>query len=278
MELSFSRMNGLGNRFAIVDVRAQPLSPAQIKTLACEIKGIDQLLLLEAPRAKSEAAALFMGIYNKDGTQAKACGNGVRCVAWLALEAMKADGKNSDEITIDTLGGVIACRRKDEKIEATMGVPKWQWADIPLSTPRDTLNLSFSSVPPSLGLGTAISVGNPHLVFFPNELATGLDWRALGADLTQDPLFPEGVNVSFVIVKDTGLEVKVWERGAGATLACGTAACAALVAACRRFPVMPRALPVHLPGGVLEIHWRKQDSQVLMTGAVSWEGVETTHV
>jgi diaminopimelate epimerase len=274
MEVSFARMNGAGNRFAIIDTRRNPLGAEVALVLAQQIERIDQLLLLRAPEG---AGDLFMAIYNRDGSEARACGNGVRCVAWLALEAMKEAGQNKDSITIETLGGLVVCRKQGERVEVNMGVPKFDWADIPLAQPRDSLNIRLESAPSSAGLGTAVNIGNPHIVFFPSDIAR-FDWQEVGRTLEQDSLFPEGVNVSFARVKDEGLELKVWERGAGATQACGTAACAALVAACRRFPVMPHALPVKLPGGILEIQWRKQDKAVLMAGSTQWEGADSIHV
>ena len=281
MEISFARMNGLGNRFAIIDDRKLCLRAGVAEGLATRIEGIDQLLVLQAPRGEG---ALFMAIYNSDGSQAEACGNGVRCVAWLGLEAMKettatasgggggsSGGGATDSIAIETLGGLVMCRRRGDLIEADMGLPKFDWQEIPLSQARDTLNLRFDEVPTAVGLGTAVNVGNPHLVFFPSVASSSFDWRALGEALGKHPLFSHGVNVSFVSIKDEGLVVDVWERGAGATQACGTAACASLVAACRRFPVMPRTAPVRLAGGLLEIHWRAADNHILMTGGITWE-------
>lgn len=275
MEISFARMNGLGNRFAIIDVRKlPPFEPSQEAALAQKIEGLDQLLLLKPSQKTGD---LFMAIYNKDGSVASACGNGVRCVAWLALEAIEAEGKKLDSIAIETLGGLVQCRKQGELIEANMGQPKFDWQDIPLTQPRDSLNIRLDCAPASAGLGTAVNIGNPHIVFFPNDLAA-FDWQDVGRALEKDALFPQGVNVSFAKVQDDGIALNVWERGAGATQACGTAACATLVAACRRFPVMPRALPVKLAGGTLEIHWRKQDNSVLMAGAVQWEGAEKINV
>lgn len=270
MELSLARMNGLGNHFAIIDMRSQNLPPSlSAADLAQRIEGIDQLLLLERARAGND---LFMAIYNKDGSEAEMCGNGVRCVAWLALKAMKAHN-----INIETLGGLVQCRKQGELIEANMGKPSFSWAEIPLSEVRDTLNIRLDEVAINLGLGIAVNIGNPHIVFFPNALAE-FDWQKTGRALAQHPLFPQGVNVSFAAVKNDGLEIKVWERGAGATKACGTAACAALIAAVRRFPIMPRTAPVKLPGGVLEISWVKESSEVLMSGRVQFEKAETINV
>lgn len=270
MELSMIKMNGLGNRFAIIDLRNQNLPQnLSMANLAQRFDEIDQLLLLENAHADND---LFMGIYNKDGSQAEACGNGVRCVAWLALEAME-----QKHINIETLGGVVKCFKNGNLIEANMGKPSFDWKKIPLSEIRDTLNIRIDGVEINLGLGIAVNIGNPHIVFFPNQLAE-FNWQETGRMLEKHPLFPQGVNVSFAAIKNDSLEIKVWERGAGATQACGTAACAALVAAVRRFPIMPRTAPVKLPGGALEINWQKESDEILMSGGVEFEGAETINV
>ncbi len=276
MDIKIERMNGLGNRFAILDIRAMAaMSLADKSAWARRVGGCDQALFLLLPRGSGD---LLMEIFNKDGSEAEACGNGTRCVAWAEMRRL-----DRRAVFIETKAGTFACRAKDEikdaQIEVDMGTPRFGWGEIKLAQAReDTAWLSLSSAPDALGQGTALNIGNPHIVFFPQDMS-GLEIRRIGPALEHDPLFPEGVNITLAEQKASDhLKIKVWERGAGATRACGTAACATLIAAHRRKLNIARAAKIELPGGVLNIHWRKSDSHVLMTGPVAWDGEEMVHV
>ena len=282
MDIQIQRMNGLGNRFAIIDMRAlEAMNQADKSALARRVGGCDQALFLLPPRAGGD---LLMEIFNKDGSEAEACGNGTRCVAWAEMRRLgRAD------ILIETRAGVLACREIgadganiDTHIEVDMGVPRFGWDEIKLATPHaDTAWLEVPAAPASLGLGTALNIGNPHIVFFPQDEAgiDGLDIEQIGMSLEHDPLFPEGINITLAEQKALDhLKIKVWERGAGATRACGTAACACLVAAHRRKMDIARAAKIEMPGGILNVCWREKDGHVLMAGAVIWDGEEIINV
>ncbi len=271
MDIHIQRMNGLGNRFAILDFREAAASFPEKAALARQVGGCDQALFLLPPRG---AGDLRMEIFNRDGSEAEACGNGTRCVAWAEMRRL---GRKA--VVIETKGGALTCRIEGDQVEVDMGAPRFGWDQIKLSERRaDTTWLSFANLPASLGAGTTLNMGNPHIVFFPQDMAA-LDIKQIGAALEHDLLFPEGVNITLAAQKAADhLNIKVWERGAGATRACGTAACAALVAAHRRKMNVRRAAKVELPGGILDVCWREDDGHVLMTGPVAWDGEETIHV
>jgi diaminopimelate epimerase len=261
--MRFIKMHGLGNDFVILDLRDGTEAPARDKIAAIANRktgiGCDQLILL-LPRKHPEAA-LFMKIYNQDGSEAEACGNATRCVASLV---MKESGK--DMVVIETVAGNLPCwQEPDGRITADMGQPKFGWKDIPLSEERDTLNLKIGEGDVKDPVG--VNVGNPHAVFFVKNVEK-IDVQKIGPGLESHKLFPNKINVEFVEVKSPReLRMRVWERNAGETHACGSGACATLVAAVRR-GLAERKADVVLDGGTLSINWR-DDDHILMTGAAA---------
>jgi len=261
-------MHGLGNDFVVVDLRAQPVAidAAAARTLADRRTGIgcDQVILLEPPRNPS--AQVFMRIRNPDGSEAEACGNGTRCVA-----ALLAAETGERRIRIETAAGLLdAEAASDGRISVDMGVPRTGWRDIPLARPMDTLRVDLVHGP--LAEPVCTSIGNPHATFFVPD-AEAIDLAALGGALEHDKLFPERANIGVATVRDPAtIRLRVWERGAGLTPACGSGACAALVAAHRR-GLTGRTAAVLVDGGRLDIAWR-DDGHVVMTGpaALSFEG------
>jgi diaminopimelate epimerase len=257
MTIRFVKMHGCGNDFVILDGRSRALaiSPVGAAALADRHTGIgcDQLIVIEA----ADVPGAFMRIYNPDGSEAGACGNATRCVADIL---MRECGQTA--VTIRTISGDLpAIRRTDGLIQVDMG-PAWlDWADIPLTRPMDTLRLDLPGEP------AAASMGNPHATVFVADL-DAVDVTALGPKLEHDPIFPERANIGFAQVIDPEtIRLKVWERGAGLTLACGSGACATLVNAHRR-GLTHRAARVIVDGGSLDIAWR-DDGHVLMTGPVA---------
>ena len=262
MRLSFTKMHGLGNDFVVVDGRKGRLSldDEDVRKIADRRIGVgcDQLLILEKPKAKGD---VFLRIKNADGTEAEACGNGTRCIAQLV---MRESGKR--EITVETVAGPVAAHQAGgQRVGVDMGTPRLGWKDIPLARDCDTLNVPLSLGP--LVVPGCTSMGNPHATFFVED-AEAIELAALGPRLDQDPLFPERANIGVVqVLSPERLRFRVWERGAGITRACGTGACAALVAAARR-GLAKRQAEIVLDGGSLEIEWR-EDGHVLMTGPVA---------
>jgi diaminopimelate epimerase len=266
--VAFRKMHGLGNDFVVLDQRRDPIriDAARARALADRHTGIgcDQLLLLEPPR--NRLAQVFMRIFNPDGSEAQACGNGTRCVARLIAAET---GRNA--ISIETVAGLLDAT-VDETGAATvdMGAPLLSWHDIPLAHAADTLHVKLRRG--SLSNPVCTNMGNPHATFFVDD-ADAVDLAKLGPLLEHDPLFPERANIGVATVRDPRtIRLRVWERGVGITRACGSGACAALVAAHRRDLTGNRAT-VMLDGGALEIGW-PDDAHVLMTGpaTLSFEG------
>jgi diaminopimelate epimerase len=263
MDRAFLKMNGLGNDFVIVagDGAAFEPTAAEARAIADRDHGIgcDQLIAI-APSDKAEAR---MRIWNADGGEVEACGNAARCVAWLMMEA-----SGRDQTSLETAGGLLAARRAGPgAVTIDMGAPGLGWRDIPLSSEQDTRRIA-APLDAALGAPGAVSMGNPHVVFFVSDVESAAVNEA-GPRLERHPLFPERANVGFAQIIDRGrIRLKVWERGVGQTRACGTGACAALVAAARR-GLTGRAATVQLDGGELFIDWRESDGHVLMTGPVS---------
>jgi diaminopimelate epimerase len=262
MKYHFRKMNGLGNDFVIFDQREVnfDLTPERIQAIAHRRFGIgcDQLIILENP--KNFPADVFMRIFNADGHEVGACGNATRCLGSLLAEEFKRN-----QITIETIEGLLQAQRLDnDTIQVNMGAPRLDWQAIPLAKATDTLHL-----PIKLGVlndPVAVSMGNPHMVFFVKD-AAAIDLYTLGKELTQHPLYPEQANVEIVEVLDRHtLRVRVYERGTGITMACGTGASASVVAAVRRGLTEPQVTVV-LDGGSLDITY--QDS-VMITGPVGY--------
>ncbi len=267
-QLPFTKMHGLGNDFVVLDARAQPLSldAAAARAIADRHRGVgcDQILILEPP--KEASAQAFMRIRNADGGEAEACGNGARCVAALL---MGESGR--DAVTIETLGGNLTAIKAGElRVAVDMGAPRFAWQEIPLARQCDTLHVPLGLE--ALADPVCTSMGNPHATFFVPDIAA-VDLARLGPKLEHDPIFPARANIGVAqILGPTRLRLRVWERGDGLTLACGSGACAALVAAARR-GLAERSAEVILDGGALTIEWRA-DNHVIMTGpvAVSFSG------
>ncbi len=258
--IKFTKMHGLGNDFVIIDARRSTVSltPDNVRAIAARQTGVgcDQLIVMEPPG--NGGADLFMRIHNADGGEVGACGNATRCVAALL---MMQDGR--DSARIETGGGMLVAESRDDgMVSVDMGVPGLEWRDIPLSQPEDTMCLELSHGP--VRDPAAVSMGNPHCVYFVDNLdATPVE--SLGSELETHNLFPEHANIGFAQILDTEtLRLRVWERGVGLTMACGTGACAAVVAASRR-GLAGRQVETQLDGGSLRIDWRKDD-HVMMTG------------
>lgn len=266
----YAMMNGLGNEILVVDLRGadEPVPADEVREIALR-PGLrfDQLMAIRTPR--SADGVVFVEIYNSDGSQSGACGNGSRCVAWYLT---KESGR--DLVAFDTLAGRIACH-KDEpwRFSADMGRPRLAWNEIPMRDFVPDTAMAKIDLPPgcaALGVPAAASMGNPHAVFFVDNLEV-VDLAKVGPLLEHHPAFPERVNVSLAKVEARDLILlRVWERGVGLTRACGTAACAALVSAVRR-DKCDRRSRVRLPGGELTIYWR-DDDRVVMTGPCELEG------
>ena len=223
--------------------------------------GCDQVVVIEAP-ANGRADA-FLRFYNADGGEAQACGNGTRCVAALLM-----GDSGADQITLETVAGLLAgTRRSDGRVSVDMGPPKTEWREIPLARAGDTLHLDLAAGP--LEDPVAVNMGNPHAVFFVPDVAA-IDIAALGPTLERDPIFPERANIGVAEVRAPGrIRLRVWERGAGITRACGSGACAAVVVG-RIQNKLDETVDVELRGGHLMVSWAGEDCPVLMTGPATF--------
>ena len=275
-------MNGAGNRFAVFDAWDAPefaLSASQVRDI-CEpggrymgALGADQLIVVRKP--KSESADVFMEIRNRNGGEVDACGNATRCVAWLWFRDM-----GGETCTVETNADLLHCTRAGEmSVTVDMGEPRLDWRQIPLKEAMHTHHIDVKIGPiddPVLHNPGAVNMGNPHCVFFVEDFETAKPDR-VGPMVEYFPLFPEQANVSFARVdarRPDGTDrvrLKVWERGVGITQACGTAACATVVAGVRQ-KRMSREAEVELDGGILHIRWDEATNHVFMTGPVELEG------
>jgi len=264
----FLKMHGLGNDFVVLDARAADfeLTPERRRTIADRRLGVgcDQLIVLERPTDRE--ADVFMRIYNPDGGEAGACGNATRCVASVVM-----DERNSDHVTVQTIAGLLESQKTGlgsnglPVISVDMGPARLDWREIPVSQACDTNHLPLGLGPLQDPVGT--NMGNPHATFFVDD-ADAIPLAELGPKLEHDRLFPERANIGVAqLVGEDRLRLRVWERGAGITLACGSGACAAVVAASRRGLVQRKA-DVVLEGGTLTIEWLR-DGHVLMTGGIA---------
>jgi diaminopimelate epimerase len=270
-DLPFARMNGLGNAILVVDGRAEDfagLSPDEARRLARrEETRFEQLMLLRAPRTNGTDA--YVEIFNADGSRAGACGNGTRCVAhYLFAETGR------DRFTLETTAGLLVATDADrDLITVDMGAPRFGWAQIPLAEEfADTTGIELQIGPidaPILHTPSVVNVGNPHAVFWVDADPDGFALDRFGPMLENHPMFPERANISLAqVLSPERVKVRVWERGAGLTQACGSAACAVAVAAARK-GLTGRTVRIDLPGGSLDIAWRESDGHILMTGP--WE-------
>lgn len=265
MSKTFLKMHGLGNDFVIFDGRAGAplyLSTDAIRQMGDRHTGIgfDQMVIMDA--GKGAEADVFMRIFNSDGSEVGACGNATRCVADVL---MRENGR--DAVTLETVAGRLkASRAGAGRVCVDMGKVRLDWKDIPLSQSEDTLSLNLTQG--LLKNPVAVNVGNPHAVFFVQQL-DDIPLEKLGPLVETHSLFPEKTNVEIVRVDSpSAVTMRVWERGVGITRACGTGACAVAVAAARR-GLTGRKVSVTLEGGILDIEWREADDHVLMTGAVA---------
>jgi len=254
MRFAFDKMHGLGNDFVVIDARTQriAITPARARAIADRHAGIgcDQLILLEP----SGRADLRMRVFNADGGEVEQCGNALRCVAALTGAAR-----------IETSGGPVSARMLDNGVSIDMGAPRFGWNEIPLAYALDTADIPAAW--DALEHGAAVNVGNPHIVFFVADLDAVL-LRDLGPRIEHDPLFPDRVNVNVAeVTGPAALRLRVWERGAGLTRACGTGACATAVAAIRR-NLVRSPVTVTLPGGDLLVAWSSGET-IRMTGPVA---------
>jgi diaminopimelate epimerase len=259
MNIPFTKMHGLGNDFVILDMRTSKnkINLVNIPHLGDRRRGIgfDQLLTLFPSKNDGD---IFMQINNPDGSEAEACGNGTRCVADL----MMSKG-NIDNINIETVAGTLSCwRTHNNAVVVNMGNVKTHWQEIPLSEATDTLNIKLDGAP--FSNCTCVNIGNPHAVFFCDD-ADDIPLNEVGPILENHKIFPQRANIEFATVRSKQeIRMRVWERGAGITEACGSGACAVLVAAVRNGFTARRA-DVILDGGCLSIEWAMDDT-VLMTG------------
>ena len=251
MKRQFRKMHGLGNDFVILDARdgALEVDESLARALADRRTGIgcDQLILLEP----SEDADIRMRIWNPDGSEVEACGNATRCVATLI----------GGDSRIETKGGILAASATAGAATIDMGEPRFGWDAIPLAYAMDSAAIPVGW--DGLEDGFGVRVGNPHIVFFVDD-ADAVALESLGPEIERDPLFPERINVNVASLADGGIRLRVWERGAGLTQACGTGACATAVAAISR-KLVSSPVEVRLPGGSLTIDWQPGGS-IRMSG------------
>ena len=273
----YLKMNGLGNEIVVLDLRGTDtrVTPAEARAIAAApATRFDQLMVLHDPAKPGTDARVV--ILNTDGSEAQACGNGTRCIAWALLSDPVMGGRHGETLRFDTKGGIVEARREGPwSFTVDMGTPKLRWDEIPLAEEfRDTRAIELQVGPidaPVLHSPSCVSMGNPHAIFWVDDL-DAYDLARVGPLLENHPIFPERANISLARLDGPDrIALRVWERGAGLTRACGTAACAALVAAARK-RLTGRHATVTLPGGDLAIVWRESDDHVLMTGPVELEG------
>ncbi|MCO5135061.1 MAG: diaminopimelate epimerase [Phyllobacteriaceae bacterium] len=268
-DVPFFKMNGAGNEIVVADMRGRADYIAPQAAIALnEAVPFDQLMEVRSPKGEGFDAGIL--IYNSDGSEAGACGNGMRCV----VSYLNGEHAKTDWLFRTRAGMLPATVNGDATITVDMGVPRFGWQDIPLAEEfADTTKIELQIGPidaPVLHSPSVASMGNPHAIFFVRD-AAGIDLSALGPQIERHPLFLERVNASFAeVLSADRILLRVWERGAGATLACGTAACATAVAAAR-LGLTGREVAIELPGGELRIRWRESDDHVLMTGPVEFE-------
>ncbi len=271
----FLKMHGAGNAIVVLDLRgsAATVQPEEARAIAQDPgSAFDQLMVLHDPVSPGTDA--FLRIYNTDGSESGACGNGTRCVAYAMLDdpamARPAEG---GRLTLETAAGLLGVRRISERaFTVDMGRPRLAWDEIPLAESfPDTRRIELQVGPiddPVLHSPGVVNMGNPHAVFFVENDPETYDLARIGPMLENHPLFPERANISVAqVLGREAIKLRVWERGAGLTLACGTAACATVVAA-SRLRMIGRQANVALPGGDLFVEWRADD-HVLMTGPVA---------
>src|SRR5438445_3058475 len=268
---SFTKMNGIGNEIVVVDLRDKSAAvTAEEARAVASPAGVpyDQLMVLQPPRLNGTEA--FIRIYNNDGSEAAACGNGMRCVARRLFEAT-----GQTAATFETKAGLLNCwQGADGLYTVDMGPPRFGWQDIPLAEEfRDTRSIELQIGPidaPVLHTPSVVSMGNPHAIFWVDDV-NAYDLRRFGPLLENHPIFPQRANITLARIVDRDhITMRTWERGVGLTQACGSAACATAVAAAR-LKRTHRVVEMSLPGGKLSIEWRERDDHVLMTGTATFE-------
>lgn len=264
--MKYYQMNGCGNAFAILDGRGARLNmnPPAVARIA-QAAGADQVIALE----HSMRGDVFMRIWNKDGGEVEACGNASRCVGWIVMNE-----RGRDAVKIETEAGMLSAEGKGEMMVAVdMGSPLLKWEEIPLAERMDTRGIDLKIGPidnPAFSLPGAVNMGNPHCTFFVDDIEA-VDVEAVGPLVEGHMMFPEKVNAGFAqVLARNKIRLRVWERGAGLTKACGTGACAAVVAGARK-SLIDRQCTVILDGGELHIDWRESDDHVIMTGPVAMD-------
>jgi diaminopimelate epimerase len=264
-------MNGAGNRIVVLDLRGVKhlVTAEEARAIAATPGlGFDQLMVLHSP--STPGVDVFVRIHNTDGSPAGACGNGMRCVARVVM-----DETGTDRLMAETRAGLIACKRLGaERFSVDMGTPKLGWQDIPLAEPfPDTRYIELQIGPidaPILHSPSAVSMGNPHAVFWVDD-PFRFDLSKIGPLLENHPIFPDRANISLAAIHDRAhVTLRVWERGAGLTQACGSAACAVVVAGVR-LRRLDRTATVSLPGGDLGVEWRESDDHVILSGPTELE-------
>jgi diaminopimelate epimerase len=270
MSLAFRKMNGLGNDFVVLDARKKPLAVTNLQARAIADRksgiGCDQLIVLE----NSTRADVRMRIWNAEGDEVESCGNASRCIADILF-----DEQHASVASIETKGGMLVAKKAGPLlVTIDQGKPKFDWKDIPLSEPfADTRRIELQYGPidkPLIHSPSVVNVGNPHCIFWVDDLDV-VDLGRAGPMLENHPLFPERANISFakVVARDHVI-LKVWERGAGLTKACGTAACATMAAGFR-LKLIDAKCRVTLPGGDLFMAVNEENGHILMTGPVEYE-------
>ncbi|WP_072370068.1 diaminopimelate epimerase [Hyphomicrobium sp. NDB2Meth4] len=267
--IPFRKMNGLGNDFVVLDARETSLALGadEVRRIGDRNGGIgcDQIIVMEP----SKKADLFMRIFNADGSEVSACGNATRCIALIAAEE-----SGRDEVSVETSAGLLKAKVDSaDSITIDMGKPRFGWRDIPLAEPfEDTTGIELQIGPidaPVLHTPSVVNVGNPHAIFWVNDV-NAHDLGRFGPLLENHPIFPERANISLAqVTGPNSLKLRTWERGAGLTRACGTAACAAAIAAARK-GLTDRQVAVELPGGTLYIEWAEND-HIMMRGPAELE-------
>ena len=262
-DINFIKMHGLGNDFVILDFRLASinLQPQDISLIADRKRGVgcDQVVMMLP--SQDDVADIFIKIFNSDGSETFACGNASRCVAFILMQELK-----KDHVTLETMAGLLDAElRSGANIALNIGKARFNWKDIPLSESLDTAHVSLPKV--KFRDGFAVNLGNPHIVFFENNVE-GLDLKKDGPKIENHKFFPERVNVSFAqVITKNKLRLRVWERGAGETMACGTGACAAVAASFKK-NLTDSKVHVLLDGGSLDVEFL-DDERLLMIGNVA---------
>ncbi len=269
MGIHFTKMHGAGNDFIVIDAVSHPVSltPVQLRHLADRHFGVgcDQVLMIEQP--SRPGADFRYRIFNADGGEVEQCGNGARCFARFVRDRGLTD---RDEITVETLGGIVGLRiRPDGQVAVDMGAPRFEPAAVPFQAPEAALTYALETGDHQEVRIGALSMGNPHAVLVVDDVAAA-PVAALGAEIGRHPRFPRGANVGFMQIVDRGrIKLRVYERGVGETLACGSGACAAAVAG-HRLGRLDERVAVELPGGTLTVQWEGDDRPVHLIGPVTY--------